>query len=114
MQRITILQRLSVMHTALYWFSNDLRLADNPALAHVMSQSKQLAFLYVVDPAWFEARNYNHRLVGERRYAFILESLLDIEQQLASKGHRLYVVEGDPVVEIPQLVGRNNSRSAME
>ena len=85
------------MHTALYWFSNDLRLADNPALAHVMSQSKQLAVLYVVDPAWVEARNYNQRLVGERRYAFILESLLDIEQQLASKGHRLYVVEGDPL-----------------
>ena len=64
--------------------------------------------MYVVDPAWFSARNYNHRLVGERRYAFILESLLDIEQQLASKGHRLYVVEGDPLVEIPQLVDRNN------
>jgi deoxyribodipyrimidine photo-lyase len=96
------------MHTSLYWFSNDLRLADNPALTHVMSQSEQLAFLYVVDPAWFTSRNYNHRLVGERRYAFILESLLDIEQQLASKGHRLYVVEGDPLVEIPQLVNRNN------
>ena len=96
------------MHTTLYWFSNDLRLLDNPALTAALQQSEKIAFVYIVDPSWFSARNYNHRLIGERRYAFILESLLDLDQQLASYGHLLYVLQGDPVKILPPLIERNN------
>ena len=96
------------MHSTLYWFSNDLRLSDNPALAAALKQSKKIAFIYIVDPAWFSALNYNHRFVGERRYDFILKSLVDIEQQLASRGHLLYVLQGDPLKILPQLIEDND------
>jgi deoxyribodipyrimidine photo-lyase len=96
------------MHTTLYWFSNDLRLLDNPALTAALQQSEKIAFVYIVDPTWFSALNYNHRFIGERRYAFILESLLDLEQQLASQGHLLYVLQGDPLKILPSLIEHND------
>lgn len=93
--------------TALYWFTNDLRLKDNMALEHVARQSQRLAFLYVFNPAWIAPRNYQHRLVGEFSLQFIIESLVDLEQQLRAMGHRFHILIGNPVDIIPNIVQQN-------
>nr|WP_082212234.1 deoxyribodipyrimidine photo-lyase [Endozoicomonas montiporae] len=43
---------------ALYWFTRDLRLSDNPSLLKAAADSRQLLCVYCVDPAWFVAGRY--------------------------------------------------------
>ena len=58
------------MKRALYWFTTDLRLQDNFALSATLMGCHSIAFVYVLNPAWFEQRNYHQAVLGQRRFAF--------------------------------------------
>ena len=94
--------------TALYWFSNDLRLQDNITLNTVCRQSSSVAFIYVFNPLWLMPKNYHQRFIGQHPLTFIIQSLLDLEKQLKALGHTLYIVEGNPAIAIPSLVQDND------
>ena len=73
-----------------------LRLHDNPALLAAAASSAALYPVFVLDPRFAAPAR-----VGVNRYAFLLESLADLDASLRARGSRLLVLRGDPAVVLP-------------
>jgi len=86
------------MRVALHWFRNDLRLADNRALAQACAGADRLAPVFVFDERLLAAAS-----MGAPRLRFLRESLDALAEELARRGSRLFVRRGDPRVCIPAL-----------
>jgi deoxyribodipyrimidine photo-lyase len=74
---------------ALHWFRNDLRLADNPALAEAAEAGPVLC-LYILDTG------PDRRPVGGASRWWLSRSLDALGEALAAKGGRLVLMRGDP------------------
>jgi deoxyribodipyrimidine photo-lyase len=85
------------MRVALHWFRNDLRLADNTALAEACA-AERLAPVFVFDERLLAAQS-----MGAPRLRFLRESLAALAERLAARGSRLFVRRGDPRLAIPAL-----------
>src|SRR5262249_10150673 len=79
----------------LHWFTSDLRLTDNAALASADADAPR-AGVFVFDPL-------SLRRAGEapRRRTFLDACLGALDDSLRAQGSRLIVCDGDPAVEIP-------------
>jgi deoxyribodipyrimidine photo-lyase len=88
----------------LFWFRNDLRLHDNPALWHLAKQCDELLCVYVIDPRWFTWTKFQSKPLGSIRWRFICESLSDLENNLKSKGQVLIIRQGRPDQVIAELI----------
>jgi len=88
----------------LFWFRNDLRLHDNPALWHLANQCDELLCVYVVDQSWFNWTAFQSKPLGPIRWRFICEALWDLQTSLASNGHTLLIRSGMPDQVIAELV----------
>jgi cryptochrome len=84
----------------IHWFRKGLRLHDNPALLHALSQAKggKLYPVYVVD-----GNCYQLLKCSVNRAKFLLECVQDLDSSLRECGSRLYVASGDPVQVFPEL-----------
>ena len=89
---------------ALYWFTHDLRINDNPALVQAQLQSRSLCYCYVIDKRSITRGRYGLPALGKHRLSFILQSLNDLQSQLKAAGHSLTVRVGEPLDEISQLI----------
>ncbi len=86
----------------LHWFRNDLRLADNPALAsHAAAQSLLCLYILPKPRPWFQQVG-----LGPQRDRFLRESLRELQAELQQHGQDLMVLEGSPELVIPDLVAR--------
>ena len=92
---------------SLYWFDQDLRLDDNPALARAASGADELLCLYIDDEARFAADRFGTPRTGDIRAAFIDASLETLAHGLAASGQRLLRLGGDPVALIAELIARH-------
>jgi deoxyribodipyrimidine photo-lyase len=86
------------MTSSLLWFRNDLRLADNPALAAALSSADKLTLLYVLDDdapgAW--------RMGGASRW-WLHHSIASLAQSISSRGAKLMLRRGSARKIIPEL-----------
>ena len=82
---------------ALHWFTSDLRVHDNAALAE-SGRAGAVAGVFVLNPALLE-----RHARAPRRIAFMYACLHALDAGVRALGSRLIVVEGDPVTELPQL-----------
>ncbi len=57
--------------------------------------------IFIIDP-WFA----NPSIVGVNRYAFLLETLVDLNTQLVALGTRLYVLQGKPMEVLPKAISK--------
>jgi deoxyribodipyrimidine photo-lyase len=87
------------MTTALWWIRRDLRLQDNRALTTALERAERVVPVFVLDPALWEASPY----VGDKRRAFLLGGLRDLDAQLRARGSRLILREGAPVAALGKL-----------
>ncbi|CAK8996235.1 unnamed protein product [Durusdinium trenchii] len=71
------------------WFRKCLRLHDNEALVKACAFSEVVPF-FILDP------HFNRSAVGVNRFAFLLQSLQDLDAQLRLRGSRLLVFQGRP------------------
>jgi deoxyribodipyrimidine photo-lyase len=85
---------------AVHWFTSDLRLRDNPALA-LAARSGPVVGVFVRDPAIL-ARHGEAR----RRIGFMYACLAALDRDLAARGSRLVVLEGRAVDALPRLAAR--------
>ena len=92
------------MSTTLYWMTHDLRLDDNPALLEAIDGSDRLICAYCLDRQWFKPDRYQSTLMGMHRKHFLLQTLQQLDQSLSLKAQRLWVVEGDTVRHLSQLI----------
>lgn len=86
---------------SIHWFRKGLRLHDNPALVEACRNSEKIYPVFVIDP-WFAKPD----IVGINRYAFLLQSLIDLDNGLKELGSRLFVAKGKPEDTIPSLIDR--------
>jgi len=82
----------------IFWFRNDLRLADNPGLAAALHAADKTALVYVLD----EAAAGNWRMGGASRW-WLHYSLRALAAAIAACGGELILRRGDAGVIIPAL-----------
>ena len=83
---------------ALVWLRRDLRADDHAALSHALRAAREVYCVFVFD------RNILEGLPrADRRVEFIRESLVALDESLASFGGGLFVLDGDPVDAVPRL-----------
>ena len=90
-------------HRTLVWFrGKDLRVSDHEPLIEALKVGEVIP-LFVVDPYFFHplrARKLPHRM------QFLLESISELSDNLASLGSQLICVSGSSVVMVPELAQR--------
>ncbi len=96
------------MTRAAFWFTQDLRIEDNPGLQALLACAQSVAFVYVLNPADFEHRNYQQKAMCHNRWRFLCESLIDLNKQLHRRGHSLMLLVGEPSEAVSQFIRQHN------
>jgi len=81
------------MNTQVVWFKRDLRIVDHAPLANAVAAGPVLP-VYVIEPDYWRQAD-----TGARHWAFICESLVELDHALATLGLRLHVFKG-PLPEV--------------
>ncbi len=89
----------------LFWFRHDLRLHDNPALVALSEQVDELLCVFIIDPRWFKSSHFQSAHMGDKRWAFLQQSLSNLQDNLQQQGHQLFVLEGETLEVLDALVG---------
>jgi deoxyribodipyrimidine photo-lyase len=95
---------LSFLMRVLLWFRNDLRLHDHAPLHQALKQKAEVIPLYCFDPRHFEQTSFGFAKTGAYRAKFLIETVADLRHSLQKKGSDLVIRQGNPEVEIPELV----------
>lgn len=74
---------------SIHIFRRDLRLEDNTALIAGLSQSIKVIPVFI-----FDERQLNNPYKGNNSFEFLLNSLMELNQELRSKGSQLYIFRG--------------------
>lgn len=93
------------MTTALHWFRNDLREADNHSLLRACKAERVLA-VYCFDPRFFNSDTHGFPRTGKYRAQFLRQTLKDLSDRLKSLNIPLFIYHGKPEEVIPELVDR--------
>jgi len=91
------------MRTLIYWFRNDLRLADNPAFTQACLNADYLLPVYIHDSKEQDIV-YGFERQGMHRKAFLRASLDDLKTQLQAQGSDLFEFTGKSTEVLLQLV----------
>jgi len=86
------------MKRALYWFREDLRLLDNPALTAMVEQADEAIFAFVIPNSDQWSRSEDR--MGLHRSRFMMESLMDLDRDLQERGNQLMLLHGNPAESI--------------
>ena len=84
------------MITNIFWFRNDLRIEDNPALVHAIKHSDFVIPIYIIQKSDLENDKWGFPKIGLHRRKFIYESILDLKNKLLALGSDLLIECGDP------------------
>ncbi len=91
------------MSTLIYWFRNDLRLLDSPALNKACREATHLLLVYVLAPEEASTR-WGFARESRQRKRYLTETLIALDAQCRTRGSRLLVLQGDAVTTLAALV----------
>jgi deoxyribodipyrimidine photo-lyase len=97
-----------IRKTGLFWFTNDLRIDDNPALNKAAAEVDTLICIYCVAPT---STFHDHKAPGKLspiRQQFLFESLVDLDKALAEQGQPLIIEFKSPADAIPEYITQYN------
>ena len=97
-----------VKKIGLFWFTNDLRIDDNPALHQAADEVDTLICLYCTRPKSTFSDQHAPSKLSPNRQQFLFDSLIDLEKSLAEKGQQLLVEFKSPADAIPELITQYN------
>ncbi|MFT4308059.1 MAG: cryptochrome/photolyase family protein [Candidatus Woesearchaeota archaeon] len=83
-------------------FRRDLRLEDNTALNEALEHSERVSCVFILDPR--QADPQRNPYFSANAFAFMVESLIEIDEELQSRGARFAVFEGRADEVIAQLL----------
>lgn len=89
--------------TVVVLFRSDLRLDDNPALAHAIEEAATVVPVYCFDPRHFGRTEYGFEKTGQYRAKFLLESITALRAALQEKGADVLIRRGEPEKVVPDL-----------
>lgn len=84
------------MSRAILWFRNDLRLADNAALAAALQAHDEVLPVLIIDPRQHGPSPLGLDRSGPFRRRFLAESIHDLDSELRTRGSALHVRVGEP------------------
>lgn len=91
------------MKVLIYWFRNDLRVSDNPALVKASLNADRILPIYIHQANDHESM-YGFKRVGLHRQAFLRQSLNDLQAHLKALGSDLWEFEGEPEYVLSELM----------
>ncbi|KAL8153131.1 hypothetical protein V2J09_010891 [Rumex salicifolius] len=98
------LKRSSGIGVSIVWFRNDLRVLDNETLFRAWVSSQSVLPVYCVDPRLFGTTHFfDFPKTGALRAHFLIESLVDLKQNLRKHGLDLLITQGTPEEILPSL-----------
>ena len=80
------------MKTTIPWFRRDLRIKDNTALYHALSQNNNVQCIFIFDENIIDELPKN-----DHRISFIYDSLSKLNNELNKYGSRLKIYKGKPI-----------------
>lgn len=89
------------MNTLIYWFRQDLRLADNPAFTHACELANTLLPVHCTPVA--TSTPWGFERIGAHRQYFEQSAVNALAEQLRAHGSGLMQIEGDPVERLVAL-----------
>lgn len=96
-----------------FWFRNDLRLHDNPALQQAVAEAQRLKTwllpVYVHDSALLAPSPWGFARTSPHRLQWTAMAVHDVAEQLASLGSRLLELEGDPSTVLARLMQQSGA-----
>ena len=84
---------------SIFWHRRDLRIEDNIGLFEASKDSKNLVGVYILDPNLLDL----NKTTSEAKNWFLGESLLELQRNWESRGSRLLILNGDPIILISKL-----------
>ncbi|MBW1296622.1 DASH family cryptochrome [Aquimarina litoralis] len=90
--------------TGLVWFRNDLRVDDNTSLYKATTDNDRVIGVFCFDPRLFKKNEFGFRKTEKFRAKFLIESIIDLKENLASRNIPLLVFGKKPESVIPKLV----------
>ncbi|RVU36997.1 DASH family cryptochrome [Rheinheimera riviphila] len=92
--------------TAVYWFRNDFRLADNPALSFACQQSLQHGsrLALVVCLPEDQQTHWGFARIGPHRKVYLADTVRALAAQCELLGNKLLLIAGDPSTALPDLM----------
>lgn len=88
----------------IWWIRRDFRLTDNPALTAALQDGSGVVPVFVLDEKLLSVQ-------AEKRQAFMIAGLRTLEEDLRKRNSGLIIRRGDPLIEIPRLVGETGATS---
>lgn len=94
---------------SILWFTNNLRVLDNPLLTQVCEDPKAMVqAIYCLNPEDFQGAQPK---IGPFRAKFLIESLLDLKAQLYKLQIPFSILIGDPTSRIPNYINEHKAYS---
>jgi len=90
-------------HTNLVWFRNDLRTVDNTVLTEACKNGNRIIGIYCFDPKYFVVNKHGFKITDKYRAKFLIETVIDLKQQLAKLNIDLLVHYNLPKAVIPEV-----------
>ena len=90
----------------LFWFHSDLRVEDNPALMQAASETRRLLLIYCLPPS--SSGKKSPAALSGHRLQFLQESLIALNERLASFGQTIDVIYEPALENIAQLITRHD------
>ena len=87
--------------TALVWFRNDLRISDHYSLFHASKSHEKIIAYYSFDPKQFSETRWGFKKTESFRTQFLIETVQQLQQDLATKNISLIIEHKDPAESIP-------------
>ncbi len=91
------------MKRILVWFRKDLRIHDQPALSAALAEANEVVAYYCFDKQHFSNDQFGFPRTGALRAKFILESLADLQIQLAQLNVPLVLHIGETIEGIKNI-----------
>lgn len=88
------------MNRALFIFRRDLRLEDNTALLFALKNAKEVILCFIFTPEQIDHNPYR----SDRCLQFMIESLMDLENEVKAKRGKLYLFFGKPEMVVEECI----------
>ena len=88
----------------LLWFKNDLRLHDNETLVRAIESHQALIPVFIFDTRLFQPLPLGFPKTDQVRLDFLIQSVLNLKNNIEKVGGKLLIRSGDPTTLIPKLI----------
>jgi len=90
-------------NTALVWFRNNVRVRDNIALHKATQHHKKVIAVFFFDPKLFSTDVFGFQKTAKFRANFLIETVKDLEKNLAKLNISLLTYFDSPEIKIQKL-----------